>query len=84
MPDTSVCCLHYYSIAAFLLLEHKQTESLLLEMTHKNSTQIASIQTITLRSKTVSLFLGSSKGLFHIFPAGHRAFEGKLLIPWQA
>lgn len=84
MPDSSASCLYYYSIAAFLLLKYKQTENFLLEMIHRNSTQIASIQTITLRSKTVSLFLGSSKGLFHIFLAGHRTFEGKLLIPRQA
>lgn len=53
-------------------------------MTLKKTTQIASIQTITPRSKTVSLFLDSSKGLFHIFLADHSAFEGKLLVPWQA
>lgn len=53
-------------------------------MTLRKPTQSASIQTITLRSKTAGLFLDSSKGLFHIFLGGHSASEGKLSAPRQA
>lgn len=53
-------------------------------MTLKKPTQTASIQTITLRSKTAGLFLDSSKGLFHVCLGGHSAFEGKLSVPRQA
>lgn len=82
--------LNYYNITALLIKNIKQTEDLLslrwpLKKKNKNNTILKAInQNITLRSKMVSLFLDSSKGLFHIFLADHSASEEKLLIPWQA
>lgn len=83
--------LHHLDCTTMLLLhfrcyqKYKQTVKFALtEMTLKKPTRTASIQTITLRSKTAGLFLDSSKGLFHICLGGHSAFEGKLSVPRQA